>query len=1034
MLSSFFKGVINQRILVMTGAVILTIAGLLAWDNLPVDAFPDVTNVQVMILTKAPGMAPVDVEAQVTYPIELQMSGLPSVKHIRSLSRAELSQVVVVFEDGTDIYFARQVVFERLQGASESLPVWANPELGPVSTGLGEIFQYTIESDSHTLLELRTLQDWLVAPMFRPLSGVTEVNSFGGFIKQFQVQIDPVKLQQFDIDIRDVIQAVSSNNANTGGGYVARGEEQTYVRCVGLLKNVSDIENIILKAKDGTPVLVGDIGEVTIGRNSRQGAVSRDGKGEVVCGMVILLKDANSRKVVNSVKNTAELVQKTLPKGVTLNTWYDRTSLIKDCISTISGAISNGALLVIISLVFLLGSLKTAIVVVITLPFTALLTFIVMNIASIPANLMSLGGLAVAIGMVVDSAIMVAENILRRISEHPATSECDLQEVASKACAEVARPLLFAEAIIIVTFFPLLTLAGMEGKMFHPLAATLSIAIVASVISAFTLVPSIAAVLLRNSKEHKDGFIFAVVRKVYLWTLNHLLAFPRLTIAVALLMLAGAIGTIPRLGTEFMPDLDEGAFAINLVRLPSASLDESVRQCTFIEKQIMRLPEVRTVVSKTGRAAISEDPMGPEQSDIFVILKEKHHWRSSYTKLKIEKDLRAIFDGIPGIKPAFSQPIALRVNELISGIKSELAVKVFGSDLEELKETGTQIAGILSSIDGARDIKVEQVTGFPQLDIILNRKALARYRMNANEVAQIVETALAGTVATSLFDDDARFDVVVRLKKDFRQEAEVIGRIPVMTPDGYTVELSQLAHIIENEAPAQISREDGTRRIVVESNIKGRDAGSFVKEVQQKLEPLSQKLKSGYYLKYGGTFESQQRAHERLSIVVPISIALIFVMLLGAFSSMRTAFLVLANLPFALIGGVATAWITGTVLSVPAVVGFIALFGTSTQDGVVLVSFINDLRKEGHSLADSVQEGCSIRLNSVILTSVTTVCGLIPLTLATGSGAEIQRPLATIVLGGMCSALILVLLVLPVMYTLWPPRIEVTENSKQPIE
>jgi cobalt-zinc-cadmium resistance protein CzcA len=1024
MLPTFFKGVISQRILVMTAAVILTIGGIIAWDNLPVDAFPDVTNVQVMILTKAPGMAPVDVEAQVTYPIELQMSGLPSVKHIRSLSRAELSQVVVVFEDGTDIYFARQVVFERLEGAKENLPDWASPELGPVSTGLGEIYQYTIESENHSLLELRTLQDWLVAPMFRPIPGVTEVNSFGGFIKQFQVLIDPVKLQEYDIDVRDVISAVSANNANTGGGYVARGEEQTYVRCVGLLKNVSDIENIILKAKDGTPVLVRDIGQVTIGRNSRQGAVSRDGTGEVVCGMVILLKDANSRKVVNDVKKTAELVKTTLPKGVTLNTWYDRTSLIKACISTISTAISNGALLVIISLVFLLGSLKTAIVVVITLPFTALLTFIVMNAVSIPANLMSLGGLAVAIGMVVDSAIMIAENILRRISESPPENEHELEKVASTACAEVARPLLFAEAIIIVTFFPLLTLAGMEGKMFHPLAATLSIAIIASVISAFTLVPSIAAVLLRNSKEHEDGFIFAIIRKAYLWALNRLLAAPRLTICIGVLMLAGAIATIPSLGTEFMPDLDEGAFAINLVRLPSASLNESVRQCTFIEAQIMKIPEVRTVVSKTGRAAISEDPMGPEQSDIFVILKNKKHWRKGYTKQTIEKELRAVFDAIPGIKPAFSQPIALRVNELISGIKSELAVKVFGADLELLKDIGTQIASTISSIKGARDIKVQQVTGFPQLDIVLDRKALARYRMNANEVAQIVETALAGSVATSLFDDDARFDVVVRLNKDFRQKAEVIGRIPVMTPDGYTVELSRLAKISETEAPAQISREDGTRRVVVETNIQDRDAGSFVKEVQEKLKPLAKNLPSGYYLKFGGTFESQQRAQKRLSIVVPISIALIFVMLLGAFSSMRTAFLVLANLPFALIGGVATAWITGTVLSVPAVVGFIALFGTSTQDGVVLVSFINDLRKEGKSLSEAVIEGCSLRLNSVILTSVTTVCGLIPLTMATGSGAEIQRPLATVVLGGMCSALILVLLVLPVMYTLWPPVIE----------
>jgi cobalt-zinc-cadmium resistance protein CzcA len=1029
MLRAFFKGVVSQRVLIMTGAIILIIAGLLAWDSLPVDAFPDVTNVQVMILTQAPGMAPIDVESQVTYAIELQMSGLPEVKEIRSLSKAELSQVVVVFNDGIDIYFARQVVFERLQSAREKLPDWANPELGPVSTGLGEIYQYTLESDQYSLTELRTMQDWLVAPMFRPLPGVTEVNSFGGFIKQFQIQIDPVKLEQYDIDIREVISAVGQNNANTGGGYVARGEEQTYIRCVGLLKGIDDIKSIILKSKDGTPVQVQDIADVVIGTNSRQGAVSRDGKGEVVCGMIILLKDANSRKVVNSVKATAKTIQDALPAGVTINAWYDRTSLIVACISTITKAIKSGAILVVICLVLLLGSIKTAIVVLITLPFTALLTFIVMNFADIPANLMSLGGLAVAIGMVVDSAIMVAENILRRVSENATDDEGQLEKVISGACAEVARPLFFAEAIIIVTFFPLFTLVGMEGKMFHPLAATLSIAIIASVISAFTFVPAVAAVLLRHSHEADEGIFFIFIRKVYAWTLEKLLCYRKMTMVTAIVILAAAIATIPHLGTEFIPDLDEGAFAINVVRLPSASLDESVRQCAYLEQQMMKLPEVKTVISKTGRAAISEDPMGPEQSDIFVMLKEKDLWRRGYTKATIEKDLRVIFDGVPGIKPGFSQPIALRVNELISGVKSELAVKVFGNDLEELKEIGTKIANLLSTIKGSRDIKVEQVTGFPQLDIIVDRNALARYHMNANDIALIVETALAGKVATSLYDEDARFDVTVRLKEDFRQKAEVIGRIPVKTPDGYVVQLQTLAKIVETEAPAQISREDGTRRIVVEMNIEGRDTGGFVAEVQEALKDIQKNLPSGYYLKYGGTFENQKRAEQRLSIVVPVSIALIFVMLLGAFSCMRTAFLVLANLPFALIGGVATAWITGTVLSVPAVVGFIALFGTSTQDGVVLVSFINDLRKEGKNIDTAIREGCSLRLKSVILTSVTTICGLIPLTMATGTGAEIQKPLATVVLGGMCSALILVLLVLPVMYRLWPPHIEEWEDD-----
>jgi len=1023
MLRTLFIGVVGQRSLVLFLAIVVAGLGILAWHELPIDAFPDVTNVQVMILTEAPGMAPVDVERQVTYPIELEMAGLPSVSLVRSLSKAELSQVVVVFEDDVDVYFARQVVFERLQRARERLPAWAEPELGPVSTGLGDIYQYTLDSDRHSLMELRTMQDWLVAPMLRPLPGVTEVNTFGGFIRQYQVLVDPLRLEQYGIDVRDVVTALASNNANTGGGYIVNGEEQAYIRCVGLLTDAEDIANVVLKAKDGTPVLIRDIASVEHGPNLRQGAVTRDGRGEVVCGMVILLKDANSRKVVDGVKAMIPHVQAALPEGARINTWYDRTALIQACVRTISSAIQSGALLVVLALVLLLGSLRTAVVVIVSLPFTALLTFIAMKALDITANLMSLGGLAVAIGMVVDSSIMVAENMLRRLGEGDRRDEQSLVRAAVRGCLEVARPLLFAEAIIIVTFLPLLTLVGMEGKMFHPLAQTLCLAIIGSVVAAFTVVPAMAAVLLRRVGHVDEGLVFHAVRKAYLWCLHLVLRAPRLTLAAATTVFVAAVATIPYLGTEFIPTLDEGSFAVNCVRLSSSALTESVRQCSFLERRILDLPEVTTVVSKTGRAAISEDPMGPEQSDLFVMLQPRERWRPGMTKEGIRSELERRFATVPGLKPAFSQPIALRVNELISGIKSEVAIKVFGPDLERLVAIANQVSGVVRTIPGARDVKVEQVTGFPQVDIDLDRQAMARFHLNAEDVASMVETALAGRAATSLVEGQARFDVVVRLKEDYRRSLESVGRLLVKTPEGLTVPLSRLARIRQLEAPASVSRENGIRRVVVETNIGGRDIGSFVTEVQDRLADLARTLPSGYWLAYGGTFENQQRAQRRLAVVVPISITLIFVMLLAAFGSMRTATLVLANLPFALIGGVAAAAVTGTVLSVPAVVGFIALFGTSTQDGVVLVSFINDLRRAGKSIEAAVVEGCSLRLRSVILTSVTTILGLVPLTLATTTGAEVQRPLAVVVLGGMTSALVLVLLVLPAMYSLWPPDV-----------
>lgn len=1031
MFRTFFLGVVHQRSLVLFMATMVAVMGMAAWRTLPIDAFPDVTNVQVMILTEAPGMAPVDVERQVTWPIELEMGGLPDVTIVRSMSKAELSQVVVVFEDQVDVWFARQVVFERLQSARETLPSWAEPRLGPVSTGLGEIFQYTLESDHHSLQELRSIQDWLVAPMLRPLRGITEVNSFGGFVEQVQVLVDPLRLEGRGIDVRDVVAALSRNNATAGGGYILKGEEQAYIRCVGLLRNDEDVANVVVASRDGTPILIRDVAEVRRGPAPRQGAVTRDGKGETVAGMVILLRGANSREAVAGVRRMLPEVRKALPEGVRLSPFYDRTTLIADCVGTISNAILSGGILVVLALVLLIGSLRTALVVIVSLPMAALLTFIGMRALDLSANLMSLGGLAIAIGMVVDSSIMVAENMLRRLAEGDRSSERNLMRAASRACTEVARPLLFAELIIIVTFLPLLTLEGMEGKLFRPLAMTLCLAIVASVVTAFTVVPAMAAVILRRVRSSDEGRLMSLVHHAYLWVLHRSLGRPRLTVALAVLAFGLAMATVPHLGTEFMPPLDEGSVAINIVRLPSAALDESVRQTLRIEERLRAIPEVETVVSKTGRAAVSEDPMGPEQSDVYAMLRPRSTWAPGRTKTRIVEDMRAILADLPGLKPAFSQPIALRVNELISGIKSDLAVKIFGPDLERLRELGGQVATALGTVPGARDVKVEQITGFPQVDITLDRAALARHGLDGAAVAEVVEACLGGTRATTIVDGRAHVDVSVRVREEWRSQVARIGRLLIRTPGGYAVPLERLARITEEEAPALVSRENGNRRVVVEANVGRSDLGGFVAEVQERLEPLRANLPPGYWLEYGGTFENQIRAERRLAVVVPLSIMLVFVMLLAAFGSVRTATLVLTNLPFACIGGVAAAWLTGTVLSVPAVIGFIALFGTSTQDGVVLVSFIDDLRRTGRPLEAAIVEGCSLRLRSVVLTSVTTILGLVPLLAATGPGAEIQRPLATVVLGGMASALVLVLVVLPAVYSLRPPDVDGPREGPQ---
>jgi cobalt-zinc-cadmium resistance protein CzcA len=1006
--------------LVLGCAALLVVAGAAAWRALPMDAFPDVTNTQVMILTKAPGLAAVDVEQRVSYPIEQQMQGLPGVVQVRSLSRPELSQVVIIFEDGVDTYWTRQVVLERLSPARESLPPGVVPVLGPISTGLGEIFQYTLEGDGYSAMDLRTIQDWVVAPFLRPIRGVNEVNSFGGQVKQYHVVVEPDRLLKYGLAVKDVVEALERNNANAGGGVMVRGWEQTYLRGVGLLRDIPDIERIVLKARDGVPVYVRDVADVVIGAMPRQGAVTRDGKGEVVAGMVIMLKGENSQDVVDRVKEAMARVGRTLPAGVRVGVFYDRTSLIQACTKTVMDALLEGGILVILVLFLFLAELRTALIVVLTLPVTFLVTFIVMGRLGISGNLMSLGGLAFSVGMVVDASIVVVENARRQLAQpHDPSGRLN---VVARAVAEVGRPVSFSVLIIVIILVPLYSLQGVEGKMFAPLASTMLIALLVSLVVALTLVPVLAHAHLRSGPERE----FRVVRWVhqaYLGVLDRSVRRPGLTAVLSLVGLVGAGALVPVVGTEFMPPLDEGALAINVVRLPNASLEGSVEVAGFLEKRLLAFPEVDTVVSKTGRAEVAEDPMGPEQTDVIVMLKPARTWGTGRSKEELARAIQADLTQVPGLRYSFSQPIALRVNELISGVKSDLAVKVFGPDLEMLKRMADQVAVVVRGVPGAEDVKVEQVSGMAQYDVEIDRDEVARHGFNVADVTELMETAVAGRHATTMIEGQRRFAVTVRFPAARRTDIGDIGRLLVPAPGGERVPLQQVARTSLVEAPAQVSRENGVRRVVVEANVRGRDLGGFVAEVESRLELLTGEMPSGTWLELGGQYENQQRAMRQLSVVVPVALALILLLLYMALGSWRGALLVLLNLPFALVGGVVAVVAFDMALSVSAAVAFIVLLGIAVQNGVVLVSFFAQERAGGAGVVEAVRQGCNVRFRPLLMTALTSFIGHLPMLYATGSGADIQRPLAVVVMGGLVTCTLLTLLVLPSWYAWWECRV-----------
>ena len=1030
MINAILNFSVRQRLLVLLATIVLAGFGVLAVKEIPIDAFPDVTNVQVQVLASAGGMSPPDMEKLVTRPIEVELAGLPRLTEVRSVSKIGLCVITVVFEDGVNDYFARQLVFERLQSARANLPAGVAVQLGPISTGLGEIFQYTLVSKDKKFdaTELRTIQQYIVRPILRTVPGVTDVNSFGGLVKQYQVLLKPDRLTSHGITLQQVFEALEKNNSNASGNFIDHGSEQFIVRGLGLVKDTKDIENIIVATQQHVPIYVRDVADVVIGAELRQGAVTANGEGESVAGIVLMLKGASGRDVVNGVKEKLPEIRKALPQGVELVPYYDRTDLVMKAIHTVTKALMEGAIFVLIILIVLLADVRSAIIVTLVLPLAALFAFIMMRWYGLSANLMSLGGLAIGIGMMVDGAVVMVENIHRHLTEKTDEVRHDHAgkvETVLYAAKEVGRPIVFGIFIIILVFLPLFTLQGFEGKMFSPLAFTISFALLGSLILSLTLVPMLCTVILKQAPHDQDPIHIRWLKQIYLMMLSPCVRRPLLVVVPAGLALAGAFALVPRIGTEFLPALDEGAISVKLQRLPSISLSQSIAIAGRVEKVIKQFPEVIDVVSRTGRADIASDPEGVEASDTTVTLLPREQWTTAKTKQELVEKIREAVAEVPGVSASFTQPIALRVDELVSGVKSAIGIKIFGDDLDVLKEKGEAVARVLAKVSGAADVNVEKVSGLAYLQIEINRDRLAGYGINVADVQQVVEAAIGGKEATRVYEGQKVFGLAVRFPEAARNDVSSISEILIASPQGALIPLGQLARVYVTEGPTQISREMAQRRVVVECNVTGRDIGSFVKEAQQKINSAV-KLPPGYFLAWGGQFENQQRAMKRFSIVVPITIVAIFLLLFGSFNSVKQALLIILNIPFALIGGILALLIGQFNLSVSASVGFIALFGVAVLNGVVMVSYFNELRREGLAVELAVIKGAVLRLRPVLITASVAALGLVPMLFATGPGSEIQKPLAAVVIGGLISSTLLTLFMLPTLYN-------VLERSAKPI-
>ncbi len=1032
MIVSLLEFSLRQRILVIGLACLLSVVGVIAFESIPIDAYPDVTNIQVQVLTEAAGLSPVEVERFITYPLELQMTGLPGLAEIRSLSKFALSQITVVFQDEVDIYFARQLVLERIMAAKERLPEGLEPMMAPVTTGLGEVYHYYVEGPHATatdpqvvereLTDQRTMQEWVLRPLLKSVPGVIDVNGMGGFVKQYQVLVDPAKLRKFDLTLHHIYEAVVKNNANVGGNVLERHAERSIVRGLGLIRTVGDIESIIVKESGGTPVFVRDVAEVRIGHAVRHGAVVLNGEREVVIGTVLMLRGGNARQVVEAVKTKLEDLQPSniLPTNTKLIPFYDRIELVTAAINTVRDALIEGVVLVVFVFFFFLGHVRSAIIVTVTLIVTPLVTFIVMERFGLSANLMTLGGLAIAIGEIADGSLVVVENAYRHLAQHSSASQESRLSVILHATKEVGRPILFGILIISVVFLPLMTLQGMEGKMFAPLAYTLVIALLASVVVTLTLSPVLASLLLRGDHPQETGLTHLMKQRyvpVLQWTLRH----RGLILTSATVIVLCSLAFVPFVGREFIPLLEEGALTPQVVKLPSVSLPESIELEKQTQKAMLEFPEVKMAVSRIGRAEIPYHPEDLYESDPIVSLHDRSTWKTAKTQSELTDAIRRKLAEIPGISILMSQPIQERVDELISGIRTECAIKLFGDDLDVLRDKAQEIAALIQHINGVKDIKVEQVAGQPYLIIDIDRQKIARFGINVADVQEIITTAIGGKPATQVYEGERRFQLTLRFPEPYRNSVAAIGEIRVKSASGALIPMIELATIAMQEGPARISREHVKRRIYIGFNVVGRDIGGVVDEGRAKLAAQLH-LPEGYTVVWGGAFENMERANARLMIVVPITLGLVFFLLYWAFHSLRYATLIIINLPFALIGGVVSLWLSGQYLSVPASIGFIELFGLAVGNGIVLVSYINQLRNEGQQIDDAILNGCSLRLRPVVMTMMTTLLGLLPLVLAQGIGAEVQRPLATVVIGGLFTSTALTLVVLPALYSMFAGR------------
>jgi cobalt-zinc-cadmium resistance protein CzcA len=1027
---------LDNRLLVIIAWLLVVGIGVRSLAQLPIDAVPDVTNIQVQVLTNSPGLAPEEVERIITFPVETAMSGLPRVEEIRSVSKFGLSVVTVVFEEGTGIYWARQLVGERLVEAREQIPEgYGEPAMGPISTGLGEIYQFEVRGEPmceagqpdtdacYTPMELRTILDWYVNYQLRSVPGIVEVNSFGGELKTYQVTLDPRRLVAYGLTTGDVLEALAANNRNVGGGYIAHQGEQYLVRGEGLIDSLDALGTIVLSHDEqGTPVYVRDVGRVEFAPMIRQGAVTRDGRGEAVVGIVMMLMGENSRVVVERVTEKIAQIERTLPEGVTIDTYYDRTELVRRTIRTVARNLVEGGLLVVIVLLLLLGDLRGGLIVASSIPLSMLAAFTAMNVAGVSGNLMSLG--AIDFGLIVDGSVVMIENIVRVLHDRRHDRNVPHLDKVRAAAHQVARPVVFAVGIITIVYMPILGLRGVEGKMFRPMALTVVFALVGSLVAALTLMPVLASFFLKKVSE-KEAWLFRLAKRVYHPLLPRVLRHERIAFGAAVGVFAASLLLVPFMGAEFIPRLDEGAIAMQIWRLPSISLEESNEISTIAEQVLEeRFPEVDTVVSRTGRAEIATDPMGVEISDTYIILKPRDTWRFGSKEELVEAIDSTLRTNVPGAIFSYSQPIELRVQELISGVRSDVAVHVYGDDLGLLKEKADDIVRVLQEIPGAADVKAEQTQGLPLLRVRIDREAIARYGLNAADVLDVVETVAGKRVGTVL-EGQTRFALQARFGREARDSLEAIRDLRVGIPQPgrppLQIPVSQLARISVEDGPAQISRDRISRRINVEANVRGRDLASFVAEARAAVDAGVERP-PGWAIEWGGQFENLQAASRRLALLIPLALLLIFVLLYSTFGSARLAGLISLNVPMAVTGGLVALALRGMPLSISAGVGFIALFGVAVMNGLVLVSHVRDLSRSGVRLEDAVLRGARERMRAMIMAPLVAALGFVPMALATSAGAEVQRPLATVVIGGVVTSTLLTLLVLPAVYRWFAER------------